>query len=163
MNSNNYIKRFHCQVCNINVENWVTTEIKIGILTRVDIAILYCPRCGAFLGKQQQKQDSACKINEILAVSNVKGNERIEIVTNDGIVNVRVGETFYYKKAKLHILFNGVNYYLEQYDVFQGKWKKTTIKKKSMADCLIFLTKNMVMAAENLPDSIERGQLYGQE
>lgn len=92
MNTTERDRKFHCQICKLDVNDWIATETKNGILKKADFAFLYCPRCGAFLGKGKITSHNA-KITNILAVSN-KGGERVELATDKKM------NTLHWKKSK---------------------------------------------------------------
>lgn len=140
MNTTERDRKFHCQICKLDVNDWIATETKNGILKKADFAFLYCPRCGAFLGKGKITSHNA-KITNILAVSN-KGGERVELATDKGVFTLALGESFEYRKEKLRIIPTGTGFSVEQFNLSQNKWNGTSIRKKTMSDCVLALERN---------------------
>lgn len=96
-------KIFQCEVCNIRIEDWVTVELDQDDVHQIDMQFSYCPKCGTPLGKELYLNHREQALNSVHAVAGTDTCDSIRVVTDFGIIALRVNEPFYLQKNRYRV------------------------------------------------------------
>lgn len=140
-------KIFQCEVCNIRIEDWVTVELDPDDVHQIDMQFSYCPKCGTPLGKELYLNRREQALNSIYAVSGADTCDSIRVVTDFGIIALRMNEPFYLQKNRYRVSV-ATNRVSDKsfYNVEicrNNMWQLTVISKSTMAECLLTLAKKL--------------------
>ena len=95
--------KFQCEVCNIRIEDWVTVELDPDDVHQIDMQFSYCPNCGTPLGKELYLNRREQALNSVHAVAGTDTCDSIRVVTDFGIIALRVNEPFYLQKNRYRV------------------------------------------------------------
>lgn len=147
VNDMNSKKIFQCEVCNIRIEDWVTVELDPDDVHQIDMQFSYCPKCGTPLGKELYLNHREQALNSVHAVAGTDTCDSIRVVTDFGIIALRVNEPFYLQKNRyrVSIIISKVsNKFFYNVEICQNNmWQSTVISKSTMTECLLTLAKKL--------------------
>ena len=140
-------KIFQCEVCNIRIEDWVAVELDPDDVHQIDMQFSYCPKCGTPFGKEQYLNRREQALTNVHAVASADSYDCIRVVTDLGIVALRLNEPFYLQKNRYRVSVatsrvSDKSFYNVEI-CKNNMWQLTVISKSTMAECLLTLAKKL--------------------